>query len=91
MAVGLLDKMVPLDKPMQLTLLGISVSDMVKPDGGISSFFAKPPSGEGDKSVPNASQEIPDAKQVWSLSSFEVSCQLLRNDLNQKSRPFPCS
>ena len=22
-------------------------------------------------------------KQVWSLSSFELSCQLLKNDLNQ--------
>ena len=43
-ATGLLHKMVPLNKPLQLTLLGLSVSDMVKQDGGISSFFAKPES-----------------------------------------------
>ena len=39
-ATGLLHKMVPLDKPLQLTLLGLSVSEMIKQDGGISSFFA---------------------------------------------------
>ena len=61
-ATGLLHKMVPLNKPLQLTLLGLSVSDMVKQDGGISSFFAKPESNA--MAAKKAAASIPSEKNT---------------------------
>ena len=48
----------------------------------------KPEGNTPAKGIAQPTEGVPpveDAKQVWSLSSFEVSCQLLTNDLNQVS------
>ena len=75
-AVMLLEKMVPLDKPLQLTLLGISVSDMIKPGGGISSFFAKPSSGNFAISSTDSYQENSNAKVVTKNSNKTKGSQI---------------
>ena len=52
MVQSLLEKMIPLNGQLQLTLLGVAVTDFVKQDGaGISAFFSKPASKFREKAT----------------------------------------
>ena len=42
-----------------------------------------------DKTNIQATINMTKEKQVWSLSSFEVTCQVLRNNVNQGSSAIP--
>ena len=51
-------------------------------------LFHERPQRNSKKFPPGLVLDWIDGHQVWSLPSFEVSCQLLMNDLNQISSAF---